>query len=55
VKELRLREARTLLHDARLSISQVAKAVGFSHSYFTMEFSKHLGMTPRQFRDVLHS
>lgn len=55
VKEQRLRHARALLHDGSLSISQVAKAVGFSHSYFTAVFARHMGMTPSKFRDVLHS
>ena len=55
VKEQRLRHARSLLHDASMSIGQVAKAVGFSHSYFTAVFARHMGMTPSKFRDVLHS
>jgi AraC family transcriptional regulator len=55
VKEERLRYARALLHDRSLSIGQVAKAVGFSHSYFTAVFARHMRMTPSKFRDVLHS
>ena len=55
VKEQRLRLARALLHDESMSIGEVAKAVGFSHSYFTASFVRHMGMTPSKFRDVLHS
>ena len=55
VQEQRLRHARALLHDGRMSIGEVAKAVGFSHSYFTAVFVRHMGMTPSKFRDVLHS
>ena len=55
VQEQRLRHARALLHDGRMSIGEVAKAVGFSHSYFTAVFARHMGMTPSKFRDVLHS
>jgi AraC family transcriptional regulator len=55
VKEQRLRHARALLHDGSMSIGEVAKAVGFSHSYFTAVFARHMGMTPSKFRDVLRS
>ena len=54
VKEQRLRHARALLHGS-MSIGEVAKAVGFSHSYFTSVFARRMGMTPSKFRDVLHS
>jgi len=55
VKEQRLRQARALLHDASLSIGQIAKAVGYSHSYFTAEFRDLMKMTPSEFRSVLRS
>jgi AraC family transcriptional regulator len=51
--ELRLSHARTLLHDAGLPIGEVARAVGFTHSHFTAVFTRHMGMTPTTFRDVL--
>ena len=54
VKEQRLRHARALLHGS-MPIGEVAKAVGFSHSYFTAVFARRMGMTPSKFRDVLHS
>jgi AraC family transcriptional regulator len=51
--ELRLCEARTLLHDPRLPIGVIARTVGFTHSHFTAVFTRRMGMTPRVFRDVL--
>ena len=51
--EQRLSQARTLLHDPRLSIGEVARAVGFSHSHFTAVFARIMNMTPSKFRDVL--
>jgi AraC family transcriptional regulator len=53
--ELRLAQARTLLHDPRLSIGEVARAVGSTHSHFTALFARRMGMTPTQFRGVLLS
>ena len=50
----RLCQARTLLHDATLSIGEVANVVGFTHSYFTAVFTRYMGMTPSKFREVLH-
>jgi AraC family transcriptional regulator len=51
----RLTEARTLLHNPGLSIGEVARAVGFTHSHFTALFAKRMGMTPTSFRRVLLS
>jgi AraC family transcriptional regulator len=51
--ELRLCEARTLLHDPRLPIGEIARTVGYAHSHFTAVFARHMGMTPSTFRDVL--
>ena len=51
--ELRLSHARTLLHDPGLPIGEVARTVGFTHSHFTSVFTRHMGMTPSTFRDVL--
>lgn len=53
--EQRLRQARILLHDATLSIGDVARAVGFSHSGFAVLFTRYMGMTPTKFRNVLRS
>lgn len=47
VRELRMREAATLLERRRGTVSEVAYAVGFgSLSHFTRRFHEHFGMTP---------
>jgi AraC family transcriptional regulator len=51
--QCRLLHARSLLHDATLSIGQIAKAVGLSHGRFTAVFGREMGMTPSEFRAVL--
>jgi AraC family transcriptional regulator len=53
VLEQRLCAARTLLHDPRLPIGEIARTIGFTHSHFTVAFRRHMGMTPSGFRDVL--
>jgi len=53
VTERRLLAARTLLHDQRLSVGAIATAVGFTHSSFTRLFTRHMGMTPTAFRELL--
>jgi AraC family transcriptional regulator len=53
--ELRLAKARTLLHNPELSIGDVARAVGFTHSHFTALFARRMGMTPTRFRKVLEA
>jgi len=51
--QCRLLHARSLLHDATLSIGQIATAVGLSHGRFTAVFGREMGMTPSEFRAVL--
>jgi AraC-like DNA-binding protein len=51
--DLRLCEARTLLHDPRLPIGEIARTAGLTHSHFTALFTRWLGMTPSAFRNVL--
>ena len=47
----RLRQARELLTNSDLSITQVALAVGFSESaHFTRMFQREVGVTPRAYR-----
>jgi AraC family transcriptional regulator len=53
--EQRLYHARGLLHDARLSIGDVAAAVGLTHSHFTVVFARQMGMPPSEFREVLRA
>jgi len=52
--ERRLEQARLLLHDRRLSIQEVAAAIGIrSPSHFSAFFARHMGTTPTQFRKVI--
>jgi AraC-like DNA-binding protein len=47
----RMREAQQLLLQGRLSISQIGERVGYEYpSGFTAAFTRHVGMTPRQYR-----
>jgi AraC family transcriptional regulator len=53
--EQRLIRARVLLHNLALPIGDVANAVGFTPSHFTVLFARYMGMVPSKFRDVLRS
>lgn len=54
VLELRLRKARSLLADRRLTILAVALECGFGSSqYFSRVFRRAVGMSPGQFRVLL--
>jgi AraC family transcriptional regulator len=53
LRELRLSEARALLHDRRFTVGDVARAVGFTHSHFTAAYARRMGLTPARFRAVL--
>jgi AraC family transcriptional regulator len=55
VNEQRLLLARSLLHDPSFSVGAIAKTVGFTHSHFTIMFTRHMGMTPSAFRAILQS
>ena len=48
---LRITKATELLLSTRMNVSQVASAVGYSNAlYFSRLFSKHTGMSPKQYR-----
>jgi branched-chain amino acid transport system substrate-binding protein len=52
VTEMRMKKAKTLLRDTNISISAIAQDVGYrDQSHFTRVFRKHVGCTPRHFRD----
>jgi len=47
----RIRQARALLENGDLSVTQIALAVGFSESaHFTRTFQREVGVTPRAYR-----
>lgn len=47
IQELRLQQAKLLLEQNKMNVSEVAYAVGFdSLSYFSKAFKKHYGLTP---------
>lgn len=49
----RIKEAKKLLTDPSISIADAACACGFSDaSYFSQCFRRHVGMTPREFRQI---
>ena len=50
--EQRVRQAKVLLKNSNMPLSEVALAVGFENqSYFSRVFKKGAGMSPRQFRE----
>uniref|UniRef100_UPI003B5BF423 helix-turn-helix domain-containing protein n=1 Tax=Shewanella gaetbuli TaxID=220752 RepID=UPI003B5BF423 len=54
IKEVRLENARLLLMEKDLPISEVAYQVGFSdHSYFTKEFRNFFGVHPTKLREQI--
>lgn len=51
ITRLRLDRAKTLLRETRLPIYKVSEEVGYVDSfYFTRQFNKDTGMSPREFR-----
>ena len=48
---LKLQRAKELLKNTEMSISEIAKSVGYeSHSYFSMLFKRYMGITPTEYR-----
>lgn len=48
----RIGEAQTLLINTDLPISKIAEQVGYeTQSYFNLQFTKHVGMPPKRFRE----
>lgn len=55
-RKLRLQEARKLLSDTSLHVTQIAYATGFSDaSHFIQQFRKSYGETPHLFRKLRHN
>ncbi len=56
VKRVRLQTAKRLMHDPQKTISSIAEALGFQDQFsFSHFFKKETGMSPRFFRNALHS
>ena len=54
--DLRLQKAKQLLSASELSIVEICYACGFnSQSYFTLQFRKKYGNTPRKYRETAFS
>ncbi|QDL06899.1 AraC family transcriptional regulator [Brasilonema octagenarum UFV-E1] len=52
--DCRIKRAKQLLREQKLSIVEICQQVGYqSQSYFTKVFRKHTGITPKKFRDSL--
>ncbi|MBQ6998811.1 MAG: helix-turn-helix transcriptional regulator [Clostridia bacterium] len=56
LKNLRLEDARQLLERSKLTITEIAFAVGFgSSNYFTNVFKQEFGISPGAYRKLYHS
>lgn len=52
VQKLRLKKAKELLIQTRLTVSEIAEISGYDYEYsFIRSFRKHFGLTPLQFRN----
>ncbi len=53
LEDIRLRKARELLENSRMSIQEVALLVGYKdQNYFARSFRKVYGMSPREYRNL---
>lgn len=56
LNEIRIQEAKKLLHEPKYKIYEVANRVGFTDvPYFTKLFKRIIGLTPMEFRNKLNS
>lgn len=56
ITDLRMDKARAMMSDASLKISQIARYCGYDNpSYFNKLFKNYYGITPRQYREGVHS
>ena len=50
---LRLEKAKELLEGSEMKIENVAEKVGYNSSYsFARFFKKHMGVSPKEYRDI---
>lgn len=53
INDMIIKQAKSLLHDSRLSVLQISDELNFPNpSFFGQYFKKHTGMTPKKFRDL---
>lgn len=53
IHELRLKQAKLLLEESSQSLTEIAEAIGYADvSYFRRIFSRELGMTPAEYRQL---
>lgn len=51
INEYRIEQARNLLNNPQMKVSDVAEEVGFdNYSYFSTLFKKYMGMTPNEYK-----
>ena len=54
LNNLRVEEARSLLHHSNLSVAEVGWSVGYNNpSAFSRQFRRQVGVTPRQYRTAV--
>jgi|HubBroStandDraft_5_1064220.scaffolds.fasta_scaffold632061_2 AraC-like DNA-binding protein len=54
--QLKIERAKKMLSDSKEKISAIAYAIGYEHAHnFSLEFTKRVGVSPRQFRIHSHS
>jgi AraC-like DNA-binding protein len=54
IRQVRIKEAKRMLKDKNLSVTDVAFQTGFSEAaYFSRIFSKETGMTPSEYKKSL--
>jgi signal transduction histidine kinase/ligand-binding sensor domain-containing protein/DNA-binding response OmpR family regulator len=55
IRNFRLKQAALLLTSKKMSIAEVAYAVGFSsHAYFSNIFKEHFGISPSEYAETKH-
>lgn len=55
IHELRIEEAKRLIHETELKNHEIAQELGYSnYNYFLQQFQRHTGMKPSEFRSTLN-
>ena len=52
--KVRMKQAKSLLHDLNLSLQEVAELVGYKDShYFSSQFQQHFDVSPKRYRHIV--